>query len=122
MAATETRVLRDGSSVELIPMTPEEASRLLRFHHRLSPETTLRRFFGFHPELSPAEVHRFTHVDHVDREAMIAVSEGEIVAVGRFDRLGSGATEAEVAFVVEGRMAGARRGCGAHVVSGRAGS
>ena len=91
--------LRDGSTVALLPMGPDEEARLLRFHHRLSPETTRRRFFSVHPELSPNELHRFTHVDHVDREAIIAVADGEIVAVARFDRIGGG-PDAEVAFVV----------------------
>jgi GNAT superfamily N-acetyltransferase len=91
--------LKDGSTVSLVPMEPGDQARLLRFHHRLSPETIRRRFFSVHPELSPTELHRFTHVDHVDREAFVAVHEGEIVAVARFDRIGGG-TDAEAAFVV----------------------
>ena len=91
--------LKDGSTVSLVPMEPGDEARLLRFHHRLSPETVRRRFFSIHPELSPNELHRFTHVDHVDREAFVAVHEGEIVAVSRFDRIGGG-TDAEAAFVV----------------------
>jgi RimJ/RimL family protein N-acetyltransferase len=94
-----TVVLPDGTVIDLLPMAPEEAERLVRFHHRLSAETTRRRFFSVHPELSPAELERFTHVDHLDREAFIAVGDGEIVGVGRFDRIGDRDT-AEVAFVV----------------------
>jgi RimJ/RimL family protein N-acetyltransferase len=92
-------VLRDGSVVALLPMVPHEAERLVRFHGRLSAETTRRRFFSVHPELSSTELERFTRVDHIDREAFIAVGDGEIVGVGRFDRLGDRDT-AEVAFVV----------------------
>ena len=91
--------LRDGTVVDLIPMRPADAERLVRFHHRLSPETTYLRFFSFHPELSNDELYRFTHVDHRDREAVVAVAAGEIVGVARFDRLERGA-DAEVAFVV----------------------
>ena len=98
-ASAATVQLRDGSTVAILPMGPDEEGRLVRFHHRLSPETARRRFFSVHPELSPDELHRFTHVDHVDREAIIAVAQGEIVAVARFDRIGGGG-EAEVAFVV----------------------
>jgi GNAT superfamily N-acetyltransferase len=47
----------------------------------------------------PAEVDRFVHVDHHDREALVAISDDDIVAVARFDRL-PGTTGAEVAFVV----------------------
>lgn len=65
-------------------------------------------------ELSPDEVHRFTHVDHRDREAIVAVVGGEIVAVARFDRLGSGRS-AEVAFVVSDAWQG--RGLGSLMLS-----
>ena len=92
-------VLRDGSVVTLVPMAPEDAGRLVRFHTALSPETVYRRFFSFHPELSPDELYRFTHVDHRDREAIVATDGTEIVAVARFDRDPDTAS-AEVAFVV----------------------
>ena len=92
-------VLRDGTAVEFVVMRPEDAERLLRFHETLSSETTYLRYFSFHPELRPQELYRFTHVDHRDREAVVAVVAGEIVGVARFDRLETPA-EAEVAFVV----------------------
>jgi GNAT superfamily N-acetyltransferase len=91
--------LRDGASVELARMAPDDGGRLLRFHHTLSPDTIYFRFFGVHPELRSEELFRFTHVDHSNREAIVAVSDGEIVGVARFDRSADG-TEAEVAFVV----------------------
>jgi len=93
----ETVTLRDGTEADLVPMGPGDDVRLLRFHKTLSIETTYLRFFTVHPDLRPDELHRFTHVDHVDREAIVAVVDGEIVGVGRYDRAGD---EAEVAFVV----------------------
>jgi RimJ/RimL family protein N-acetyltransferase len=92
-------VLRDGSSVEFVTMQPTDAERLVRFHHTLSAESTYLRFFSYHPELLPSELDRFTHVDHREREAVVAVARDEIVGVARFDRL-PGSTDAEVAFVV----------------------
>lgn len=92
--------LRDGTSVDIVAMLPGDAERLVRFHRTLSPETTHRRFFSVHPELSEQEVERFTHVDHVDREALLAVHGGEIVGVARFERRSPGGDVAEVAFVV----------------------
>jgi RimJ/RimL family protein N-acetyltransferase len=92
-------VLRDGSVVTLVPMAPADAERLVRFHAALSPGTVYRRFFFIHPELSPDELYRFTHVDHRDREAIVATDGTEIVAVARFDR-GPDPASAEVAFVV----------------------
>ncbi len=43
---------------------------------------------------------RFTHVDGVDRFALVAERASEIVAVARYDRA-PGSDEAEVAFVVD---------------------
>jgi GNAT superfamily N-acetyltransferase len=91
--------LRTGGLVELHPMQACDAAALVDFHHRLSRETTYRRFFSPHPELSAKEVDRFTHVDHRDREAIVATVGERIVGVGRYDRR-PGEREAEVAFVV----------------------
>jgi RimJ/RimL family protein N-acetyltransferase len=94
-----TITLADGAVVELHPMRSDDAGSLLRFHHGLSPESIYLRFFGVHPELTEKELYRFTHVDHRDREALVAVVEGEIVGVARFDRLEHD-DEAEVALVI----------------------
>ena len=114
MSATETSsacepfALDDGTRVELHLMDPQDAAELVRFHHTLSEETTFLRFFTIHPELSAEEVARFTTVDHVDREALVAVVDDHLVAVARLDRLGE--DEAEVAFVVADHLQG--RGLG----------
>jgi RimJ/RimL family protein N-acetyltransferase len=79
-------------------MRPDDRDRLLRFHRALSPDTVYLRFFSVHPELQPAEVERFTCVDHEQREAIVALVDDEIIGVGRFDRTVPEA--AEVAFVV----------------------
>jgi GNAT superfamily N-acetyltransferase len=91
--------LHTGEAIELHPMQPDDAAALVDFHHRLSRETTYRRFFSPHPELSAKELDRFTHVDHLDREAIVATMGERIVGVGRYDRR-PGDAEAEVAFVV----------------------
>jgi GNAT superfamily N-acetyltransferase len=98
-AERETVRLRTGETLELHPMEGCDAADLVDFHHRLSPETTYLRFFSPHPELSTKELDRFTHVDHADREAIVATVGNQIVGVGRYDRR-PGAPDAEVAFVV----------------------
>jgi len=112
--AVARAVLRDGAAIELRPMLPSDGRRLVRFHRTLSGDTTYLRFFSFHPALTPDEVHRFTHVDHHDREAVVAMVGGEIVAVARYDRLGSTRT-ADVAFVVADAWQG--RGLGSLLLS-----
>jgi RimJ/RimL family protein N-acetyltransferase len=86
-------------AVAIRPIEPADASALVRFHDRLSTESVRRRFFTAHPHLTPAEVERFTSVDHHRREAFVATAGDELVGVGRFERLGE-STDAEVAFVV----------------------
>jgi len=92
----------DLAGVTIRPIAPADHGRLTRFHSELSPETTRMRFFGYHPELSARELKRFTNVDHVDREALVALADDEVIGVTRFDRL-PGTTSAEIAFVVSDR-------------------
>lgn len=93
-----TALLADGTAIEVRPIRPDDAARLVEFHSRLSPTSVYLRFFGAHPKLSPKEVERFTCVDYRDRLALVVEVGGQLTAVGRYDRL-EGA-EAEVAFVV----------------------
>jgi GNAT superfamily N-acetyltransferase len=93
-------VLTDGRSIHLRPIRPDDGPRLQVFHSSLSPESVYLRFFGCHPWLSPPEVERFTHVDGVDRMALVAIRHDDIIGVARYDRLRSRPTEAEVALVV----------------------
>lgn len=90
--------LRDGTEVTIRTMSATDAEALVRFHEALSPESQRLRFFGVHPHLTSAEVQRFTRVDHRAREALVVIRDGEILGVGRYDRLPNG-TDAEVAFV-----------------------
>jgi acyl-CoA synthetase (NDP forming)/RimJ/RimL family protein N-acetyltransferase len=89
-------VLVDGGTAHLRPIRPEDADDLQRFHLAQSPESIYLRFFAPMPRLSDRDLYRFTHVDHVDRVALVITVGGEIIGVGRYDRV-DGAT-AEVAF------------------------
>jgi GNAT superfamily N-acetyltransferase len=91
--------LLDGRCVRIRPISAADGAALVRFHEGLTRETTRLRFFAVHPELSAGEIEHFTHVDHRDREALVALDGPDIIAVGRFDRA-PGTDHAEVAFVV----------------------
>ncbi|MFT7837207.1 GNAT family N-acetyltransferase [Saccharothrix sp. BKS2] len=93
-------VLSDGGTVHLRPITPDDAERLLAFHGRLSERTRYFRYFGPYPRMPKRDLDRFSTVDHSDRVALAAFLGDDVVAVGRYDRLGGGSS-AEVAFVVE---------------------
>ena len=98
-------MLGDGTIARVRAMGPDDGEALRAFHARLSPESIVLRFFGPHPRLSDTEVERFTHVDGVDRVALVAERLADIVAVARYDRA-PGSEEAEVAFVVNDAFQG----------------
>jgi GNAT superfamily N-acetyltransferase len=81
------------------PITPADADALVRFHKKLSDQTIRLRYFNLHRNLSDEEVAHFTCVDGLNRAAYVVENEGEIIAVGRFDRCDP-QCRAEVAFVV----------------------
>jgi acyl-CoA synthetase (NDP forming)/RimJ/RimL family protein N-acetyltransferase len=91
-------VLRDGGTAHLRPIRAEDVEDLQRFHQSQSAESVYLRFFAPMPELSQRDLHRFTHVDHVDRVALVITIGGQIRGVGRYDRV-EGET-AEVAFTI----------------------
>ncbi|MFM2438454.1 MAG: hypothetical protein RLZ55_1273, partial [Actinomycetota bacterium] len=101
-------LLRDGRPCHIRPITPADAPGLDEFHRSLSSRTVYFRFFAPYPELSEADLQRFTNVDYADRLALVATQGGVIVGVGRYDRVN--ATEAEVAFTIRDEHQG--RGLG----------
>jgi GNAT superfamily N-acetyltransferase len=90
---------RVGTKISVRPIRPDDGPALVDFHQHLSARSVYRRFFSVHPNLSVAEIERFTCVDYVDRLALIAHDDDRLIAVGRYDRT-LGTPEAEVAFVV----------------------
>lgn len=99
MQTVQQARLEDGRTIELRAIEPDDEERLEAFHSKLSPETIRRRYFTPHPHLTPAELHRFTHVDGSERLAIVAVCDGELVGVGRYESI-TGTTDAEGAWVV----------------------
>jgi RimJ/RimL family protein N-acetyltransferase len=101
-------ILRDGRMCHLRPIRPEDQQALAAFHESLSPETVYFRFFAPYPRLTERDLLRFTNVDYTDRVALVAQIAGEIIGVGRYDRIDR--VEAEIAFVVSDEHQG--RGLG----------
>jgi GNAT superfamily N-acetyltransferase len=93
--------IEDGRAGEaaLARLEASDGELLRRFFYRLSPETLYRRFHS--PITRPEQAHPqfLLNVDHFDREAVVAVVDGEIVGVARYVRPKEGAP-AEVAVVV----------------------
>jgi GNAT superfamily N-acetyltransferase len=106
----EQAELTDGTRVCFRPIRPDDAVRLERLLHRLSPLTRHRRFFTPVPRPDPDVIDRLVHVDYADRLAVVAEVDNEVIGVARYDR--TTPDEAEVAVVVEdawhGRGVGTR--------------
>lgn len=93
-------VLRDGGGARIRPITPDDGDLVKAFFEKLGPESRYFRFFRVKNTLEPSEIEHFTHVDYHDRMALVALHEGEMIAVGRYDREPGDDNHAEVAFAV----------------------
>lgn len=97
-------ILRDGGSIVVRAIRPDD-KELLRDHFaRLSPRSVYTRFFNVKKRLSDKEVDHFTELDFVRRVGLAATlldgGEERIVGVGRYDVDADDPTRAEVAFAV----------------------
>lgn len=102
-------VLRDGGTAHLRPIHPSDADAVQAFHTGQSQNSIYMRFFSFKARLSSKELKRFTEVDYRNRVAFVITIGGEIIGIGRYDRLDD-PTEAEVAFNIADKHQG--RGIG----------
>lgn len=104
-------VLSDGAAVLIRAALPEDTARLERMFYRLSPDTIY--FYTFVPV--PRQPHwaarlgTLAQTDGSDHYALVALAEGEVVGVARYDR-GAVPEEAEFAIIIED--AWQRRGLG----------
>jgi acyl-CoA synthetase (NDP forming)/GNAT superfamily N-acetyltransferase len=92
-------VLTDGGTVHLRPIIPDDAPRIVALHGKLSERTRYFRYFSAYPRISEKDLRRFSVVDHHGRVAFGAFLGDDLIAVGRYERLGDSGS-AEVAFVV----------------------
>ena len=84
----DTIVLRDGTTLAIRPIMPEDAEREREFVQSLSDESRYFRFFYQLHELTPGMLARFTQVDY-DRElALVALARARetesIIGVARY--------------------------------------
>ncbi len=96
-------VLRNGASVRLRPIRPDDAPRLMALCHRLSLCTVYQRFFSPR-RLRPEEAYAFANVDYRERMAVVAeVDTGrelDLIGVARYGPAEEAAT-ADIGLVVE---------------------
>ena len=94
--------LRDGTTVLLRLMTPDDRQLLVEGFERLGERSRYRRFFGPMAQLPPALLDRLTDVGHRDHEAVVALDPdtGDLVGVARFQRSPAGDDVADVSITV----------------------
>ncbi len=103
--------------IGLARLERSDGEALRRLFFRLSPETMYRRFHRPIVRPEQAQPDRLLDIDHNDREAVVAVVDGEIVGVARYVRH-SGADAAELAVIVADDWH--RKGVATRMVSGLA--
>ena len=94
-------VLRDGTSVTLRDIRPEDESALTALYERLSPQTAYQRFFTVMRRLPPNWGHILANVDYDRRMAIVALGpDGPLIGVALYIYDGP-SQEAEIAIVIE---------------------
>ena len=94
--------LRNGASVRVRTIRPDDEPRLIALCRRLSPRTVYERFFSFR-RLLPEEAHALANIDDRRRMAVVAeVDDGqepELIGVARYGPSNEGTT-ADIGLVV----------------------
>ena len=113
----DTIELRNGGTVGVRPIDPDDKPLLRRMFERLSDESRRRRFMGPAEELSEEDLVYLTEVDHRRHEALVAVDPdaGEILGVARWFRQPGEREVAELAVAVVDDWQG--RGIGSGLVA-----
>ncbi|GAB6938820.1 GNAT family N-acetyltransferase [Isoptericola variabilis] len=106
-------VLRDGTTMHVRPLRPDDAAAIQRFQEAQSERSAYFRFFAPVRRLTDRELNRLTHLDQRDRVALVAVRPGvddagnprdDVLGVARYDKVAP--AEAEVAFNIADAMQG----------------
>ncbi|HTX11497.1 MAG TPA: GNAT family N-acetyltransferase [Solirubrobacteraceae bacterium] len=94
----ERTPLRDGSSVLIRPIEPEDRKLLRTAFERLSERSRYMRFQSPLAELSDQQLSYLTAVDHHDHEALVALDPetGEGIGVARFVRVNDAVAECAI--------------------------
>jgi acetyltransferase len=97
--------LKNGETLRIRPIRPDDEPRLVKLYNRLSRHTAYQRFFTVMRRLPSDWVHYFANVDYRRRLALVAERETvagvELIGVGRRYEPSDEEATGEVAFVPE---------------------
>jgi acetate---CoA ligase (ADP-forming) len=102
-------VLRDGSTLHLRPVRPDDAPRLLELFHRMSPQSLYYRFMAV-PRLDLEKTATFARIDYDKDFVLVGDCGGRLGAVAGYYRADQQDDHAEVAFSIADELQG--RGIG----------
>jgi acetyl coenzyme A synthetase (ADP forming)-like protein len=102
----QSAVLKDGGTVRIRPIVPGDAPSLQAFVKNMSTESSYFRFFRVKRQLEPQELEEFTHLDYDVQMAFVAIVDGELVGIGRYNAENCPDGFAEAAFTVADDMQG----------------
>jgi ribosomal protein S18 acetylase RimI-like enzyme len=100
LPASKPYLLSDGRAVVVRSIVPADAPALVALFERVSPATSRQRFFSAGRRLSAQQASMLAQVDHVRREAFVALDADRVVALGGFQQLGD-ESGAELTLLVE---------------------
>jgi RimJ/RimL family protein N-acetyltransferase len=109
-----TVILRDGSTMRVRPIRPDDDVKLLDLYRRLSARSLYNRFLTV-PDPDPSKAAYLAHVDYRNHFALVAEVSGSIIAVARYFRLSDRPDRAEAAFTVADDYQ--RQGIGQHMLA-----
>lgn len=93
-------VTTGGETLLIRPIAPSDRDALQAMVRGLSRQSTYERFFRAERDLEPVELDRFTRLDYREAMALVAVHDGRLVAVGRYNTVEDDPTTADAAFAV----------------------
>lgn len=99
-------VLKDGGTVRIRPIVPDDAPALQEFVKNMSTESSYFRFFRVKRQLEPEELNEFTELDYNEQMAFVAIVDGDLVGVGRYNAKDCQDGFAESAFTVADHLQG----------------
>ncbi|GAA4104530.1 GNAT family N-acetyltransferase [Actinomadura miaoliensis] len=100
MASPSFAGLASVDDVRIRPYGAHDEQRLLRMSQRLSRRSLYHRFFAGTPHLPDNYVRSLRTLDHWDREAIVAVLDGELIGTAEYVRDATRPCDADLAVLV----------------------
>jgi acetyltransferase len=109
--------MKDGTTVTIRPIRPEDEPMMVQFHATLSERSVYLRYFHLMNLSQRTQHERLTRICFIDYDremALVAEQDGKILGVGRLTKI-HGANQGEVAVIISDQHQG--RGLGKELLA-----